>query len=464
MRLFAAVIIASGLMAGVARADDGCKKYEGDSDRPDLYQADAVSALSGCNKNIKDQKTNGMFWVDKPGHKVTEIERVFHVLSCYDAGSMDMADVYFMCATDAKLLNKAAYEKEVDATALDAEHKATMKAVWPKLQSEVERATQGFASRTPPEYKPVIEAQAAAFKDWDRFYAENKAVIDATVAVEDKWFATSGADRTSKANDLGCAPVRAGWQRWLADKKLASAKQVPGAVKSDELGTIVLRALTLCDAAAHIQPAAAVEAEALARNFPFRGPRMHGIWAAMTALAKVVPENVAPAMRPLKGTDYLAEQVDKALRSNDFDVARDDKLEQGKIDKVVAKGDEVTVTFKKESWIEPDMQCYDLPTRYWSQSDGRYKHDFACKKVGQHKETSQLDPAIFPAVYAQGLKAGQIATLRPGKLGDKRYAIAIESSRGTKVADKAKEKVIKSGNDMLQSGGSLDVLYGMPLH
>ncbi|MGZ3438325.1 MAG: hypothetical protein ACXVDD_02370 [Polyangia bacterium] len=457
-------------MVGVARADNGCQKYETTSSQKDHYDDDAISALSGCNKNIKDQKTNGIFWIDRPTHKVSEIARVFHVFSCYDVGpdkatDMYLPDRYFMCGMDAKVLNKVAYEAEVDATALDAQHKATMKAVWAPLQSYVERANRVTEDRAKdPVYKKVLDAQAAGLKDWDRFYGENKALIDATAAVEDKWWASE--DRTSKPLDLGCDPVRAGWQKWLADKKITSAKQVPDAVKSDELGTIVLRALALCDAAARVQPAAAMEGEALERNFPFRGSRMHAVWVAMTALGKLIPDNVEPVMQPIKGPDYLAEQVNKALDSTGFEVERKDHLEQGKIDKVVASGKDVNVTFKKESWMEPDMECYDLPTRYWSQSDGRYKHDFACKKVGQHKETSQLDPAVFPAAYAKGLKPGQVATVRiarPFAQHDKRYGFAIESRSGTGVADKGKEKFKKSGNDVLQTGGSLDVLYGVPM-
>jgi hypothetical protein len=470
MRLFAAGMIAFGLMTGIARADNGCSKYEGLSSRPDLFDGDAVRSLSGCSK-FHVEKQEGIFWIDRPTHKVSEIARVYHVFNCYDVGpdkatDMNLPDRYFMCGMDAKLLNKAAYEAEVDATELDAPHKATMKAIWGPLQAYVQRAEAVTASRAAdPAYKQVLDAEAAGLKDWDRFYGENKALIDATMAVEDKWFATDGMTRVTKQVELGCEPVRAGWQKWLADKKLTSAKQVPDAVKGDELGTITLRALALCDAAGRVQPAATMEAEALERNFPFRGARMHAVWSAMAALGKLIPDNVVPVMQPLKGPDYVYAQVTKALESGDnFHVERGDHLEQGKIDKVVASGDDVNVTFKKESWMEPDMQCYDLPSRYWSQSEGRYKHDFACKQIGQHKETSQLPPALVPAAYAKGLKSGQVATLRTGKRGDKRYAYAIESRTGTKLDDKGKLKVLKKGNDMLQTGGSLEVLYGMPMH
>jgi hypothetical protein len=137
-------------------------------------------------------------------------------------------------------------------------------------------------------------------------------------------------------------------------------------------------------------------------------------------------------------------------------------MPQGKILKITADPDGSMVTFKKESWMEPDMQCYDLPTRYWSQSEGRYKHDFACKKVGQHPMTSQLDPTVFTAAYSKGLKPGQIVSLRNYRnQNNKRFGFAIEARSGTKMDDKGKSKFVKRGNDALQTGGVLDVVYGV---
>jgi hypothetical protein len=142
---------------------------------------------------------------------------------------------------------------------------------------------------------------------------------------------------------------------------------------------------------------------------------------------------------------------------------------QAKISAIKKVDGGVELTFKKETWMEPDFECYDLPTRWWSQVDGRYKHDFACKKVGQHPESTEENPTIFSAWAADGLKVGQVVTWRSGSnKAEKKVGFALESRTPEKGAAKAakakkgKDDQVKKGVE-LQTTGTLEVLYGVAL-
>lgn len=460
MRTTCAVGMVLAALTGTAYADDACKKYEVFSGQNERVDDDAVFRLAECRK-MPNLTVQNIFRIDNPTWKISQIARVAHLIGCFSANDGQLPDRVLMCRADEKQLDKAAFDAEVAATTLDDAHKATLTGKWELLQTKIAKANAAVASRaSDPMYKQVLDTLDAGFSDWDAFYAKNREVIDAAYAVEAKWLATSQMIRGHQPVDLGCAPVRAGWERWVAEKKFTSAKEVSPAVEADEVATIALRAVALCDMAARVEPAAKVEFELLRKKFAFRGPRMHAVFAAMSTLGKVIPENIAPAMKPVLIQDEVYKIIGDVVDTSYEGVSNE--IEQGKVAKVEVGADGALVSFKKESWIEPDMQCYDLPSRYWSQSEGRYKHDFACKKVGQHTETSQLDPALFSTAFVKGLKAGQIVSLRSAKdRAGKRLGFAVEARSGTKVADKGKAKVIKRGADVLQTGGTLDVVYGV---
>jgi hypothetical protein len=460
MRTTCAVGVVLAAMAGTAYADEagGCKKYEFDPGESDSHvNEDALRRLAHCNPNFVNMSVQNIFWIDNPTYRLSQIARVAEVMGCYDAGSNQLADRVLMCRAEEKRLDKAAFEAEVAATELDAAHKTTLRGQWATLQAAIEKANQAIAGLRGLDTKPVLETLEAGFKDWDSFYAKNQAVIDAAYAVEAKWWATPFDKRGYQPVDLGCAPVRAGWQQWVSQKHFKSAKEVSTAVEADELATIELRAIALCDMAARDLLAGNIEADLLQKKFPFRGPRMHAVFAAMGTLSKLIPENASPPMEPVTIEDEIYRTVSVKLRGG----SSVSDIEQGKIAKITPDPKGVLVTFKKETWMEPDMQCYDLPSRYWSASEGRYKHDFACKKIGEHKMSSELKPMIFAKHFANGLKVGQIVSVnewtdQAGTL----WGFPIEARSGTKLEDRGKAKVVKQGNDKLQTGGSLDVVFG----
>lgn len=453
--------------SSVAHAADECDQFKRAAERPDEYTKDAASILSGCDEpnSRLDAEASGGYWLDRPGRPVSEIARVYHVWSCFRSH----ASALLMCGPDAKRMNRAAYDAEVAKLKLNPEHTASFKKYFDDAQARVKAAQQDLVEHTPAGetwYQKVLEAGDKAFGEWDAVYAANKGLIDAAYAIEDKWWALPPMKRTA-VNDLGCDEVRSGWRKWVVGKKFTSAKQLPEAVRSDEVATIALRALALCDGAAGRKMDAAFEVEALLDGFTFRGARSHAAWAAIAAMGKIVPENMAPAMQPLKIYDALFKE---AKDSSEYGFNADRDLEQGKIDKITpGQSGLVEVSFKKESWMEPDFNCYDLPTRYWSSSEGHYKHDFACKKVGSHPESSELKPHLFSALSAAGFKPGQVVTMHSGTMGhsEQRSAFPIES-RTPEKGGKAKKKG-KAADDQIQHGvelqttGTLEVLYGVPL-
>ncbi|MDB4968013.1 MAG: hypothetical protein JWN44_3702 [Myxococcales bacterium] len=468
MRATLITFLILGLAPAQSWADDDCKSYYRNGDDVQRYDDDAVSSIAGCKPGgVIPTDVDGIYWIDRPGKPVSEITRVFHVATCL--GTRDVTrlpDRWLMCGGDARALNRAAYDAEVAKLKLTPERKAEFGPYFEATQEKIKTAQEWVGKRAGgPEYKKLMEVYDQAFKEWDGFYATNKAVIDAATAVEDRWWALASMKRHTPS-ELGCDDVRKGWRQWVAAHKFTSAKQVPEAVRSDELGTIVLRALALCDAAADRNVDAMVEVDLLEKGYTFRGPRMHATWVAMAALAKLVPAE-SPSMRPVDVSDVLWRLANDR---GDWSVDRRDQPRQGKVAALKKTDGGVEVSFKKESWMEPDFECYDLPSRYWSQSDGHYKHDFACKKVGQHQQTSEEDPHIFSVAVAEGLKPGQVVTLRGGtNRAAKRVAFPIESRTPEKGGGKAAAKGKKAKDDQVKKGvelqttGTLEVLYGVPL-
>jgi hypothetical protein len=238
---------------------------------------------------------------------------------------------------------------------------------------------------------------------------------------------------------------------------------MPEAIRSDALATITLRALSICDMMGGRRVDGATEAQLLERGFTFRGPRTYAVYAAMVALGKVIPDSRAPIMKPLPVNDPLLKEASDASAYN-FSPDRWDQPRQGKIAALKKTEGGVEVSFKKETWMQPDYECYDLPTVYWSSVDGRYKHDWDCKKVGQHPESSQEPPHVISAPAAEGLKIGQVLVLRGGGPQGKRVGFPLES----RIPEKGAAKVAKKGADnivprgfVMPTTGKLEVLYGV---
>lgn len=134
---------------------------------------------------------------------------------------------------------------------------------------------------------------------------------------------------------------------------------------------------------------------------------MHAVWTGLTATSKLIPDSVSPV------------------------------------------------------FVAPKM--HDLPSRWWSASEGRWKHDFTCKQVGSHQESSELEPRIVSAETAEGLKPGQVVTLRRGQYAKRsgNYAFVIESRTPPKGANMTRRKVSTQRGADLTVAGTLNVVYGV---
>ena len=454
--------------AATARAADECKPFSHDGDRPDLYLNEAISKMSGCSdysSAARDrQDAIGAYWLDRVDHPVSEIARVYHVWTCYAGEARTTA---LTCAVDARRLNRAAFAAEVGKLPLSAQRKANFERYFDEAEQRVKKAdsTIAWAYGVQPQSKQVLDAAEKGFtSDWDAFYRSHKAVIDAAWSVEDKWWNTDPGKRLTGTVDLGCDVLRQGWQHWVNDKKIARAKEIPDLVGHDEIAVITLRALALCDAAGGRQADAVAEAEALKRSFPFHGPRMHAVWVAMEATSKLIPETVGPVFTPARLNDELLKQATERAAYN-YNADESDQLEQGVIDKITKVADGYKLTFKKQQWMEPDMDCQPSGRPWWSTVDGRWKHDYTCKQVGSHRESSQLEPRIVSAQTGDGLKPGQVVTLRTGQYPgrDGSYAFVIESRTPQRGAKMTRRKVSTQRGADLSVAGTLNVVYGVAL-
>lgn len=462
MRTAWMVVVAALAAGSTARAADECKQFE-NGNGPEWYEHAAILTMSGCREVQTKPAGEGAYWLDTPGRRTSEIARVYHVWTCYGGDDRDAA---LTCGIDATRLNRAVFDAEVAKLPLTVERKANFKRYFDEAEVRVNKSkkTLDWAFKQQPASKQVLAAAEQGFKDWDAFYQRNRAAIDAAVAVEDKWWKLDPRNHPDAVADLGCGGVREAWHQWIVDKKITRAKDIPGLVGHDELGVIVLRALALCDGTGGKQADAVSEAEVLQKSFPFRGPRMHAVWAAMEATTKLIPESESPIFVPAQIEDSL---LQAAANRAEYNYRADawDQLEQGMIAKIAKVADGYSLTFKKQKWMEPDFECKDLPTRWWSNVDGQWKHDFACKQVGSHPESSQLDPRIVSAETGGGLKPGQVITLRSGKYSGKDgvYAFVMESRTPAKWAKLTKRKVSTQRGADLSVAGTLNVVYGVAL-
>lgn len=108
----------------------------------------------------------------------------------------------------------------------------------------------------------------------------------------------------------------------------------------------------------------------------------------------------------------------------------------GTIAKLTPDGDNLVITFKKETWKEPVCKQWKETNRVDSidWKSGQLVYRSVCVKRGFEKRSSQATPVTVTKTYAAGLKVGTIATFARNDDGTG-YPIEI-------FADKKREKLV----------------------
>jgi hypothetical protein len=86
-------------------------------------------------------------------------------------------------------------------------------------------------------------------------------------------------------------------------------------------------------------------------------------------------------------------------------------LGAGVVKAVEKKGDSVRLTFRTETFKVPDLSCVETNKIDRINPDGTIVYRRICTKIGEHEETSTIEPVELPAFASDGVGAGSFVSL-----------------------------------------------------
>ncbi|RKG59079.1 hypothetical protein D7V80_37770 [Corallococcus sp. CA054B] len=300
-------------------------------------------------------------------------------------------------------LDDAAFRRQL--AAMDLPEEAEMRAVLTFRGAMAEFAErQRFIEDAAKKDKAVaamfFKGPEAARAQWAKEAAANKAVFESVLALEAKRTDTPGG-MTGCASQL--FPAFQGWARDYA--KANPSTSVQEMTMGGYLGSALAYGLTLCGLNDKEAPVMERVFEYyLRRTLVQRGP----IAASVQGMVNGANES--------HGTSGLTDLASPAVQlpSMGMSVHTEDspmdptRLPSGVVAKVTPKGNQVLITFKKETRKEPVYECFDTKEIWYVTPGGNVRYRRACKKVSDQTVTGAPAPLTVPRFAAGGIKPGNL--------------------------------------------------------
>jgi hypothetical protein len=348
--------------------------------------------------------------LDRTAAAPSQLLRSYHVARCLSITSDAKAEAltYGLCGHDLRALDDAALARELKK----AGHNAYGQTIARQQLSVVRLRGAAFETRVrvlaeaEPAYRQLaFTAPAAA---WDRAMARRRAHAEALDRASGYRATLYGPDRRAAR---GCSErLRRdfrGYVRSAAPRDLAAFQ----AAATDDVGLVLLAALTACEAAEGNAHAAELLYRLGHTARAARGPRLAVFHAMVDAL------NEIRADRPRFPLDHgnLPRPQGMTLWRDAYALASSGitgmQADAGVIKAVSRAGDGLVVEFATESWVEDDWHCKDTQQVWRIDEGGRVIYHKTCKKVGK-RTVKKTPPAIWvPAGYGAGLARGRFVEL-----------------------------------------------------
>lgn len=378
--------------------------------------------VMGCGNRLSSENAMRMIDLDSPGAFTSQLAMagfIFRVLGesteneAFSAASASDVAVLNQLALDA-----SAFEGQLGGYKLNEFGQAAAILAWYGQKGRFESTAQAVrdaAKKFPALTKMTFDAPSAAAKDYvGRRAAQDKPILDVVLSMEANPGATDGCAKklypflVNELKPQGKAQLTelnlSGLLAWALTECARRDAEVPmmEAVFTNwaERTTAVRGPLT----AAYL---AYVDAYNEASVGQMPAPSSSGFSKERSRERGGPPAPAMPTGLPAPRRNPMGEA---ALTDSRFGHENSLNLEQarggGVVKGVEKKGEVVTITFRTEKFMVPDLECVETNRIDRINPDGTIVYRRNCRKVGEHEEQSTLEPVQIPAWAAGGVSAG----------------------------------------------------------
>lgn len=310
---------------------------------------------------------------------------------------MEKAVNYAWCSDDAKQLDRAKYNKELEP--LPPAVRFTAKFELGMLMRKV-AATEQELRKDPKLAKVAIETPRQIGDDWRAFTKANRALVDHVRAVELAWIDDKHAPDDCRAT------LAADWKRAIAatqvTKELAPSQNVAQTSRASYLASVGMsRCTRRMDG---FEGLANSLDESIARAPLGRGPRTEAFEAAVLALSTKRDPVETPRMESEDVSFLPLAQVDKHTP----------RFHAHTVAKIEKHGDKLKLDFKKEK-VDYAVCTREEPTGNWLIHGNKIEREMHCVSLRAESAMEEVRPVDVPADLMPWVKAGNAVVLGPGE-------------------------------------------------
>ncbi|MBM4783284.1 MAG: hypothetical protein GQE15_36875 [Archangiaceae bacterium] len=375
--------------------------------------------VMGCGNAASHEPDVRLLDLDTPGGLTTQLAMAGFIQKLIPSSSAETDDERLRVASDIAVANTvpldvAAFEKELAGLNFNVVSEAKARLAWLRARAIVAVHLSSYKklnAKLPGLTKLVIDVPTKAAQEWATKQAPaDKPVLDLVLAME------------SQTGPMqGCAKKL--WPFFVKEME----PQKNAKLSDVRLSGLLAWALAECASrdpdAGGMEPVFSSFAE---RTTPVRGPFTAAYLAYVDAFNEAGGSQKNAAFdesrrggRP-SGAASLPEPLDnpigEATRTMSMfgtvnSLRPDQAFGTGVVKAVEKKGEAVKLTFRTEKYKVPDLSCVETNKIDRILADGTILYRRDCKIVGEHEETSTIEPVELPGFAAAGVGPGSFVAL-----------------------------------------------------
>ncbi len=421
LMILGAQLIIAGYDKTKAMNKQGCDPFPQLEDGTAAVKASRLleRRVMDCGNAASHEPEVRLLDVDTPNGLGSQLAMAGFIHRIFSSVSGERDEDLLRSASDIAVVNTvpldvAAFEKELAPLNLNVASETKARLAWFRARAIVTihlAAYKRMNAKLSGLTKLVIDVPTKAAQDWATKQAPaDKPLLDMVLALE---------SQTGPAK--GCAKKL--WPFFV--KELGPQKNA----KLSEVRLPGLLAWALAECASRDPDAPAMEpvfSYFAERTTAVRGPFTAAYLAYVEAFNEAGGSQKNAAFDESKrggrptGTVALPEPLDnpigEASRSGSMfgtvnTLSPDQSFGSGVVKAVEKKADAVRLTFRTEKYKVPDLSCVETNKIDRIGSDGTIIYRRLCTKIGEHEESSTIEPVELPAFAAEGVAAGSFVSL-----------------------------------------------------
>ncbi|MER2559991.1 MAG: hypothetical protein ABTQ32_04685 [Myxococcaceae bacterium] len=375
--------------------------------------------VMGCGNAASHEPDVRLLDLDTPGGLTTQLAMAGFIHKLIPSSSAETDEERLRVASDIAVANTvpldvAAFEKQLEGLNFNVVSEAKARLSWLRARAIVTTHVNSYKklnAKLPGLTKLVIDVPTKAAQEWaTKQAAADKPVLDLVLAME------------SQTGPLkGCAKKL--WPFFV--KELEPQKSA----KLSEVRLSGLLAWALAECASRDPDAGAMEpvfTYFADRSTAVRGPYTAAYLAYVEAFNEAGGSQKNAAFDESKrggrpsGVSSLPEPLDNPIGEATRTVSMfgtvnplspEQAFGAGVVKAVEKKGETVKLIFRTEKYKVPDLSCVETNKIDRITPDGTILYRKNCKIVGEHEETSTIEPVELPGFAAAGVGPGSFVSL-----------------------------------------------------